>query len=65
MGNMRTWHDRYREWKRKVDMAMVDMTGLSCDDIVDYPYIVDFNAGVKPTTAAKYALAYHRESMCL
>lgn len=43
----------FKEWKQKVNVYVVKLTGLSCDDLPDYPYYNAYQNGDSPSVAAK------------
>ena len=54
---MREWNrELFEAWKKMVESTVVRITGMSTDDLPDYPYADWFQEGVKPSVAAEWAI---------
>jgi hypothetical protein len=50
------WQATFDEWKKDVDRALVKICGAPSDDIDDWTYADDFDAGIFPEKSARRAI---------
>ncbi len=50
------WKTKFQAWKDNVDRCLIDIAGVFSDDIEDWNYADDFDAGMSPLTCAKRAI---------
>lgn len=46
----------YEQWKARVNANVIDISGVSCDDIPDWDYRMAWESGETPAGAAREAL---------
>ena len=46
----------FEEWKRRVNLHMINLCGMESDDIYDWDYYSAYTDGCSPKTAARCAL---------